>query len=258
MSERSDKAPSVLSKGRFLHAFSITWRVLTLAFAVHFPAQKAIGSKAVATSVNRRELDMEKFAVALLALVLIAVPSGAVAATTLDNLQTAYNGESNAQARYLAFAAKADQEQYGEVASLFRAAAKAEEVHAANHSEVIKKLGGTPTAKVEAPVVGSTKENLEAAIKGEFYERDTMYPEFLKQARAEGNRDAVQTFNYAKTAEGEHAKLYSEALNNLPKLAGSKAKDYYVCTVCGYTTMQMDFSKCPSCFSHKDKYEKVS
>ena len=72
------------------------------------------------------------------------------------------------------------------------------------------------------------------------------------------NRDAVQSFNYAKTAEAEHAKLYSETLNNLPKLQGSKAKAYFVCTVCGYTTSQMDFSKCPSCFTHKDKYEKVS
>lgn len=117
---------------------------------------------------------MEKFAVTLfaLALALIAVPSGAVATTTLDNLQTAYNGESNAHARYLAFAAKADQEGCGEVASLFRAAAKAEKVHAAKHSEVIKKLGGTPTAKIETPVVGSTKENLEAAVNGESYERD--------------------------------------------------------------------------------------
>ena len=203
---------------------------------------------------------MEKFAHGLLVLTLalVALPGSAVAATTtLDNLQAGFNGESNAHARYLAFAEKAGQEGYGEVASLFRAAAKAEGVHAANHAVVIKKLGGTPEAKVEAPVVGSTKENLEAAIKGESYERDTMYPEFLKQARAEGNRDAVQTFNYAKTAEAEHAKLYSEALNNLAKLKGSKAKDYYVCTVCGYTTAKMDFSKCPSCFTHKDKYEKV-
>ena len=123
---------------------------------------------------------------------------------------------------------------------------------------MIKKMGGTPEAKIETPVVKSTKENLDAAIKGESYERDTMYPEFLKQARAEGNRDAVQTFNYAKTAEAEHAKLYSEALNNLAKLKGSKAKDYFVCTVCGYTTSKLDFSKCPSCFTHKDKYEKVS
>ena len=204
---------------------------------------------------------MEKFAYSLLALTLAltALPSGATAATkTLDNLQAGFNGESNAHARYLAFAEKAAEEGYGEVASLFRAAAKAEEVHAANHAAVIKKMGGTPLAKIETPVVKSTKENLEAAIKGESYERDTMYPDFLKQARAEGNRDAVQTFNYAKTAEAEHAKLYSEALNNLPKLKGSKEKDYYVCIVCGYTTPQLDFSKCPSCFSHKDKYEKVS
>ena len=203
---------------------------------------------------------MEKFVatVIALALALAALPGRASAATTLENLQTAFNGESNAHARYLAFSEKANQEGYGEVASLFRAAAKAEEVHAANHAVVIKKLGGTPEAKIETPVVGSTKENLAAAIKGESYERDTMYPEFLKQVRAEGNRDAVQTFNYAKTAESEHAKLYSQALNDLPKLKGSKSKDFFVCTVCGYTTTQMDFSKCPSCFSPKDKYEKVS
>lgn len=182
----------------------------------------------------------------------------ATASNTLNNLQAAYNGESNAHVRYLAFADRADQEQYGEVASLFRAAAKAEDVHASNHAAVIKKLGGTPEAKIETPVVKSTQENLEAAIKGESYERDSMYPEFLKQARDERNRDAVETLNYARTAEIEHAKLYSQALNDLPKLKGSRSKDYFVCTVCGYTTAQIDFSKCPSCFSHKDKYEKVS
>jgi|SRR5579872_1122558 len=195
----------------------------------------------------------------ILTLAMAGFPGPASAAsTTLENLQTAFNGESNARARYLAFAEKANQEGYGEVASLFRAAARAEEVHAGNHAVVIKSLGGTPQAKLETPVVNSTKENLEAAIKGESYERDTMYPEFLKQARAEGNKDAIQTFNFAKMAETEHAKLYSEALNKLPELKGSTAKDYYVCTICGYTTVRMDFSKCPSCFSHKDKYEKVS
>ena len=78
---------------------------------------------------------MKKFGYSLLALALgaLALPSAAAAGTgTLDNLQAAYNGESNAHARYLAFAEKADQEQFGEVASLFRAAAKAEETHANN------------------------------------------------------------------------------------------------------------------------------
>jgi len=179
------------------------------------------------------------------------------AATTLDNLQAAYNGESNAHARYLAFAQKADTEGYGKAASLFRAAARAEEIHAGNHAVVIKKLGGTPQAKVETPAVKSTAENLEAAIKGESYERDTMYPQFLKQARAEHNRDAVETFNFAKTAEAEHARLYTAALSNLADTRGT-GQTYYVCTVCGYTTTNLDFAKCISCFSPKHKYQAVS
>lgn len=180
------------------------------------------------------------------------------AATTLENLQTAFNGESNAHARYLAFAKQADKEGYGEVASLFRAAARAEEVHASNHAVVIKEMGGTPSAKIDTPDVKSTRENLQAAIKGETYERDTMYPDFLKQARADRNKNAIRTFNLAKTAEGEHAKLYTAALNNLNNLKGTKAVTLLVCSTCGYTTREANFSKCPSCFTPKEKFEKVS
>ncbi len=178
--------------------------------------------------------------------------------TTLANLQTAFNGESNAHARYLAFAKKADAEGYGEVASLFRAAARAEEIHANNHAAVIKKLGGKPEAKIETPDVKTTKENLEAAIKGESYERDTMYPQFLKQAREVRNTDAIQTFNYAKNAETEHAKLYTAALSNLQQSKGTNAKNYYVCGVCGYTVEKITFTKCPSSFTPVDKYETIS
>ncbi len=180
-----------------------------------------------------------------------------VTPTTLDNLQAAFNGESNAHARYLAFAQKADQEGYGKAGSLFRAAARAEEIHAGNHAVVIKKLGGTPQANVETAAVKSTMENLEVAIKGETYERDTMYPQFLKHARAEHNRDAVETFNLAKTAEAEHARLYTAALGDLASMRGT-GQTYYVCTVCGYTTTNLDFEKCISCFSPKHKYQAVS
>jgi rubrerythrin len=205
---------------------------------------------------------MTKFLLAIMTLALavstaLAADTPIQAGTTVENLQAAFNGESNAHARYLAFAQQADKEGYGKAASLFRAAAKAEEIHARNHSEVIKKMGGTPEAKIETPDVKSTQENLQAAIKGETYERDVMYPAFLKVARADRNKAAIETFNYAKTAEAEHAKLYTEALNNLPQMKGA-GQEYYVCTVCGYTTTKMDFSKCPSCFSPKHKYEKVS
>ena len=180
------------------------------------------------------------------------------AATTLQNLQAAFNGESNAHARYLAFALQADKETYGEVASLFRAAARAEEIHAANHAEVIKEIGATPEASIETPQIRSTRENLEAAIKGESYERDTMYPGFLRQARLDRNIHAVRTLNLARTAEIEHAKLFTAALSNLERLKGTTGAIFYVCSVCGLTTREVNFSKCPSCFNSKEAFEKVT
>lgn len=176
---------------------------------------------------------------------------------TLQNLQTAFNGESNAHARYLAFAEKADQEGYYQIAALFRATAKAEEIHARNHEAEIKRLGGTPQAKVEKPVVKSTKGNLEVAIKGEIYERDVMYADFYGQARTAGDSGAVQTFNYARSAEAEHANLFTNAMNNMATMK-VKGVTYYVCTVCGYTTTNLDFAKCHTCYSPKEKYVAVS
>jgi rubrerythrin len=175
---------------------------------------------------------------------------------TLDNLQAAFDGESNAHARYLAFAKKADEEGYGPVASLFRAAAKAEEIHAATHAAVIKGLGAEPKAAVKSPEVKSTKENLEAAFKGESYERDTMYPEFIKQAKADRNKKAVVAFTEAKVAEASHAKLYEEASKNLAAWKGAK-RELDVCSVCGYIVATIDFKKCPNCMEPISKYVKV-
>lgn len=176
--------------------------------------------------------------------------------TTLENLQAAYNGESNASAKYLEFSKQADKEGYAGVASLFRAASRAEQVHATKHAAVIKSLGGTPTAKIEPAAVKSTKENLEAAIAGESYERDAMYPGFLGRAKADRNKDAIESFNYAKTAEAEHAVLYADALKNMD--AWKAKRTFYVCSICGYTVIELPKDKCISCFGPKDKYEAVS
>jgi rubrerythrin len=133
-----------------------------------------------------------------------------------------------------------------------------EQVHASNHAAVIEKMGAKPNAVISTPDVKSTLENLEAAIKGESYERDTMYPEFLQQARAENNKDAVRSLNLAKTAEAEHAKLYAAALAQMGQLKGSKESTFLVCPVCGFTTREADFAKCPSCFTAKERFERVS
>jgi rubrerythrin len=200
---------------------------------------------------------ISRVSIALIAMFPLVSATGATT-TTLENMQTAFNGESNAHARYLAFAKRADVEGYGEVASLFRAAARAEEIHAANHAEVIKELGGVPQANIEQPDVKSTRENLEAAIKGESYERDTMYPEFLKQAKADRIKSALKSLNFAKTAEAEHAKLYSTALADLDRLKGSKSTSFFVCPKCGYTTRELKFAKCPSCFTPKEQFENIA
>jgi rubrerythrin len=182
--------------------------------------------------------------------------SEGVTPSTMADLQSAFNGESNAHARYLAFAKKADAEGYGGVASLFRAAARAEEIHAGNHAVVIKKFGGVPATKREMFVVKSTRQNLTEAIKGETYERDQMYPRFIQQAKADANSDAVRTFQFALAAEAEHAKLYRNALDNLESMKGSRA--FYVCPVCGFTTPKLDFERCPTCATPKEHFEQVS
>ena len=176
---------------------------------------------------------------------------------TLANLMEAYNGESNASAKYKEYAKKADEEGFTKVASLFRAASRAEEIHLNNHAVVIQKMGGTPKADIKIPEIKSTEENLKSAITGETYERDTMYTDFMLEARRVGNKDALRTFNFAKQAEAEHAKLYGEALANLSKWRDGKLT-FFVCPSCGYTTSDANLGKCPVDFTPKEKFEAIS
>jgi rubrerythrin len=160
---------------------------------------------------------------------------------TEKNLQEAFAGESQANRKYLAFAKKAEQEGYKEIAKLFRAAAEAETVHAHNHLRV---LGG----------IKSTKENLETAISGESYEFQKMYPQMIEDAKAEDKKGALQSFNYANEVEKIHAELYKKALKNLGK---NPEIDYYVCQVCGNTVEGEPPDKCPICGSPKKMFKKV-
>lgn len=176
--------------------------------------------------------------------------------TTLENLQAAFNGESNAKARYEAFAAKAEAEGYKSVASLYRATSKSEGIHAAKHAEMIKKAGAEPKATIEKADVKSTKENLEASIKGETYEKESMYPAFIKKAESDKNEGAARTFKGAMAAEVEHAKLYAQALKEIDswKEAG---KEFLVCQVCGFTSMDKNLKQCPVCSAPRSKFDVV-
>lgn len=173
---------------------------------------------------------------------------------TISNLNTAFRGESNASQRYAAFAKKADAEGFAQVARLFRAASKAESIHRDAHKEAIIKLGGKPDQfDLDKVKVGGTRENLEEAIKGETYEKDVMYPDFLKQAQADEAAAAIRTIKFALAAEKDHAKLYKTALEELGK---NPESPIYVCPVCGQTVTVLPNKNCSVCGAAKEKYLK--
>ena len=164
---------------------------------------------------------------------------------TKDNLQDAFAGESQANRKYLAFAKKADQDGFPQVAKLFRAAAEAETVHAHAHLRV---MGG----------IQETKKNLEAAIEGEGYEFQQMYPDYLKEAETEGNRPAVHSFKNALAVEEIHHGLYGRALAAVESGSDLPAAKIYVCAVCGNTVEGETPDVCPVCKAAKDKFIEVA
>ena len=181
---------------------------------------------------------------------------------TIENLLAAYEGESNASAKYTAFAAKADADGWHGAASLFRAAARAEHIHATNHARVIKQLGGNASCVIHPADVKSTLENLKAALAGETYEFETMYPAFLAEAKEHNNTAAVRTMDYATEAEKTHARLYSEAIvlvePGKKDAWVSAARDFYVCPVCGYTSEDPnEHDHCPVCNTLWEKFEVI-
>ena len=158
-----------------------------------------------------------------------------------ENLMEAFTGESEANRKYLAFAKKADEEGFKQVAKLFRAAAVAETVHAHNHFEI---AGG----------IKETKKNLLAAITGETEEFTDMYPNFIAEAKAEKDDAALWTLNVANKVEQIHAVLYQNALENL---GNNPDVDYYVCSLCGNTVEDVVLEKCAICGASPSDFMKI-
>ncbi|HEY9245221.1 MAG TPA: rubrerythrin family protein [Candidatus Methanoperedens sp.] len=162
--------------------------------------------------------------------------------TTQENLKEAFAGESQANRKYLAFAEKADQEGFPQVARLFRAAAAAETVHALNHLRVMG-------------AVSSTANNLKNAIEGETAEFRDMYPKFIEEAKKEKASDAViLSLDVANKVEKIHAGLYKNALDNL---GNNREVDYYVCQICGNTVENNAPERCPICNAPKEMFKKI-
>ena len=151
----------------------------------------------------------------------------------------AFEGESKAYFRYLAFAKIAEKEGHGEVARLFRAVAEAEAIHALNHFEVMGDAG-------------DTEKNLMSAIDGETYEFTQMYPAFIESADKEGENRAKISFRHASEVEKVHNALYNDTLQ---KLGRNKETEYHICEICGNTVAGNPPEKCPICGAAIDKFK---
>jgi len=161
--------------------------------------------------------------------------------STNDNLAHAFAGESQANRKYLAFAQKADEDGFPQVARLFRAAAAAETIHALAHLRV---MGG----------IADTLTNLQSASEGENEEFTDMYPPFLEEAKSEGNKPAVFSFKNALAVEEIHFGLYNEAIESVQASQDLPEAKIWVCPVCGNTVKNDPPAKCPICGVAGEKF----
>ena len=164
---------------------------------------------------------------------------------SMDNLQEAFAGESQANRKYLAFAKKAEEDNRPQVAKLFRAAAEAETIHAHAHFRV---MGG----------IKDTVANLEAAIEGEGFESQQMYPKMLAEAQEEGNKPAEFSFKNALAVEEIHHGLYSKALEAVKAGNDLPTTSIYVCPVCGNTVEGGAPDTCPICNVPGSKFIEIA
>ncbi|MEW5720066.1 MAG: rubrerythrin family protein [Chloroflexota bacterium] len=153
---------------------------------------------------------------------------------TKANLSAAFAGESQAHMKYLAFADIAERDGFLNVARLFRAASFAEQMHATAH---LRALGGT----------GNTVANLDAALGGETFEVDEMYPAYSAVAKTQDEKGAVQSMERALEAEKIHAQLYTRAKESAAAKKDFDLSAIFVCEVCGWTVEGAAPDKCPLC-----------
>ncbi|MCU0241613.1 MAG: rubrerythrin family protein [Vicinamibacteria bacterium] len=153
---------------------------------------------------------------------------------TAENLQAAFAGESQAHMKYLNFAERAAREGQKNAARVFEAAAYAERIHASNH---LKALNG----------VQDTSANLGAALSGESFEIDEMYPAYKAVAELQGEKAALRSMNWALEAEKVHAALYAAAKKEVDAGRDAEVGALWVCAVCGFTGEGESPDVCPLC-----------
>lgn len=179
----------------------------------------------------------------------------------MRNLETAMEEELKNCAAYKAYAASADDEGFHGLASLFRATARAEQIHASNHARVLRHLGGSTQVDVPLPRVESAIDNLKAALVDQRFEIDYLYPTFLTTAVSLIDSTAIRSFHWALEADKSHARMCGDVIARLNGKGESEwafePHDFYVCGLCGYTVESARSENCPACNYLAEKFEKI-
>jgi rubrerythrin len=174
---------------------------------------------------------------------------------TLQNLQTAYNRESRISKEYALFAQNAEKSRYSAIANLYKAASRAEEIHAEMAAALLRSKGVpvTPYAG-DSITVGTVMQTLRLALSDESLETESMYPNLARTADAEKFPEAAESFRHALFADKQHGELFKYAVDRNGYIDRIQ---YYVCPCCGYIITSDTTKECPDCHEKKEKFEKI-
>ncbi|MFM9913381.1 MAG: rubrerythrin family protein [Methylophilaceae bacterium] len=125
---------------------------------------------------------------------------------TMQNLESAFAGESMAHIKYRYFAKLARDRGDVDTAKIFEDTADQEVMHAFGHLDLLYPKAEMTSAK-----------SLEIAIAGETYEYTEMYPSFRKTALEEGNSAAIKEIDEQIAESKEHAQQFTAVLAKAAK-----------------------------------------
>lgn len=178
------------------------------------------------------------------------------------NLETAFEEEMKNYTAYRAYAAGADEEGFHGLASVFRATARAEHIHAGNHARVLRHMGGSTLIDIPQPRVESAIANLKSALVDQKFEVHYLYPTFLITAVSLFDSTAIRSFHWALEADKSHVRLHSDVVARLSGNGKSgwvyERHDFYVCALCGYAAENPEADNCPGCNYLWEKFEKIN
>ena len=173
---------------------------------------------------------------------------------TEQNLLKSFAGESQARNRYEFFSKAAKKEGYEQISRIFQETADQEKQHAKRFFSFLEGSDLEITATYPAGVIGTTKENLEAAAAGENEEWTDLYPEFARIAMEEGFPQVATAFKMIAVVEAEHERIYLQLLQNISedKVFIKDGKVWWKCINCGYVYQnEKALEKCPACLHPK-------